>query len=72
VYNAGMAKKSSKHGDRHLHPKITLRLPPSAGQALRQMAEAEERTITAIVLRALRAYATVNGHSWPGQSSPPA
>jgi hypothetical protein len=76
---AVMAKKkppereqSRPDPDRHLHPKITLRLPPPAGDVLRAIAEHEDRTITAIVLRALRAYAQAHGYTWgpspiPGQ-----
>ncbi len=61
-----MSKHKPKPGDRHQQPKMTLRLPEPVGDLLREMAAKEDRTITAIVLRALRAYATENGYTWPG------
>jgi hypothetical protein len=71
-----MAKKQNKtekpavptSTDRHLQPKMTLRLSEAHGEALRAIAGVEDRTITAVVLRALRAYAQANGYDWPGLS----
>lgn len=67
-YNASVAKRKP---DRHLTPKMTLRLPSAAGDALRTMAVTEDRTITAIVMRALRLYAGENGYEWPKTAPPP-
>lgn len=61
---SGMGAKKPNKKDRHLEPKITLRLPSPAGDILRQIAAKEDRTITTVVLRALRLYAEQNGHSW--------
>lgn len=69
--NPRKPKASGPAADRHLHPKLTLRLPGAEGEALRRMASAEERTLTAIVLRALRAYAREHGHPWPGLPEAP-
>jgi hypothetical protein len=60
-----------KSTDRHLQPRLTLRLPSAAGEALKAIAEAEDRTITAIVLRALRSYAQEHGYAFPGKSQDP-
>ncbi len=66
-------KKSGGEGakklDRHLDPKMTLRLPEEVGDALRDVADQEERTITTVVLRALRDYFKTHGYPWP---TPPA
>jgi Ribbon-helix-helix protein, copG family len=56
--------------DRHKQPAITLRLPEPYDGLLRHMAEAEDRTITAIVQRALRDYARANGYAWPPDTTP--
>lgn len=65
-----MAKK--KPTDRHKEAKTALRLSEAVGDALRQIAKAEDRTITAIVRRALRDYAEKNGHPWPSDDEEPA
>lgn len=51
--------------DRHKQPKMTIRPSAKVGNALREIAGKEDRTITAIVTRALKLYAEQNGHSWP-------
>lgn len=63
------SKQNGTNGDRHKEPKMTLRFSKAAGDALRAIAEAEERTVTAVVQRALRAYAKANGYEWPGLPS---
>jgi len=60
-----MAKQQPKK-DRHLNPKTTIRLPKDAGDVLRGLANKEDRTITTIVLRALKLYAKENDYPWPG------
>jgi len=59
-----MARKK-RRPDRHKVAKKTLRLPPPYGEWLDQMAQAEQRTQTVIVMRALRDYAEKNGHPMP-------
>lgn len=51
--------------DRHLSPRITLRLPAPAGDILRAIARQNHRTLTAEVLLALRRHAEENGFKWP-------
>jgi hypothetical protein len=50
---------------------LTIRLGSDEDAALRRMAESEDRTITAVVMRALKAYAQANNHSWPASFAPP-
>ena len=44
---------------------MTLRLPAAEGEALRRMAEQEDRTYTKVVRRALKLYTEQNGYDWP-------
>lgn len=64
-----MGKKKGE--DRHRDPKLTIRIPAVAGEALRRIADSEDRTLTAVILRALKAYAQANGHNWPTSLAPP-
>ncbi len=61
----GKKKVNATSADRHKTPKKTLRLPKAVGDLLKHMAETEDRTETAVVMRALRAYAKENGYTWP-------
>ncbi len=61
-----MSKK--KPNDRHLAPRITLRLPSKESEILKQLAERNERTLTAEILRALRKHFTEEG-LWPPSST---
>jgi len=67
-FMAKQQPQSEPKKDRHLNPKKTIRLPKEVGQALDDLAEKEDRTITTIVLRALRLYAKENNYPWPGSS----
>lgn len=51
--------------DRHVNPTMTLRIKPKFADAIRNIADAEDRTMTAIIIRAMRRYAEENGHEWP-------
>jgi hypothetical protein len=69
VQNMAKRKKptdsAERAADRHKSAAITLRLPEPYDSLLRRMADAEDRTITAIVQRALRDYARTNGYVFP-------
>jgi hypothetical protein len=58
-------KKKPEKNDRHLHPKMTVRLGPAAEAFLREVRSKEDRTYTAILIRALKLYAKENGYAWP-------
>ncbi len=53
----GMARKK----DQHLAPRITLRLPTKETDLLRRLAERNDRTVTAELLRALRKHLQAEG-----------
>ncbi len=63
--------RKKKTTDRHLHSKMTIRLGPQAEALLKQAKDAEDRTYTAIIIRALKLYAKENGYTWPKDSKTP-
>jgi hypothetical protein len=64
TYNVCMGKRPTKP-DQHKNQNMSLRLPPHLAEWLKQIAQSEDRTYTAVVMRALRTYAEKNGYEWP-------
>lgn len=58
-----MVKKKT---DRHKYPGMTVRLPKEQADALRAIADTEERTPSVVIARALRDYAKAHGYRYPG------
>ena len=64
---AVMSKPRSR--DRHLQPKMTIRLGEPARSVLRKIAADEDRSLTVIITRALKMYAKESGVDWPDKQS---
>jgi hypothetical protein len=70
-----MAKKRKKNDvpatDRHTSPRVVFYLPEDLLLALDEEAEANDRTRTSEIIRALRSHLRAAGR-WPRSSPPPA
>jgi hypothetical protein len=62
--------KPRKKSDRHKARRITLRLPDRESRLLEELAEKNDRTLTAEVVRALRRYFKAEGADSPAPPPP--
>lgn len=64
----GMSKPKKK--DLHKEAQTTIRPGKVANFMLRRIAKQEDRTNTAVLVRALKLYAEQNGYEWPKDGEP--
>lgn len=67
-----MAKPKKSKVDKHKHKVTGVRIPPEYQKLWRDIAEAEDRGLSKVFVRALREYAAAHGFDLPPPPAPSA